>query len=141
MQVKHYANIDEKGKLLLANRESFYNEIKQLANRRVYLTVSEERPTRTNEQLRYWFGVVLKMITDYILETQGQNVSVEDMHEYYVQKGYFGLESKMINNEIIIIHNRSKKVNTKQFSEVVEKVKMEWAERGLVIPDSNEINY
>ncbi|KAF0148750.1 MAG: hypothetical protein FD143_2832 [Ignavibacteria bacterium] len=141
MTIKHYANIDEKGKLLLANRESFYNEIKQMANRRVYLTVSEERPTRTNEQLRYWFGVVLKMIVDYILETQGQNVSVEDMHEYYVQKGYFGLESKMINGEIIIIHNRSKKVNTKQFAEVVEKVKMEWAERGLVIPDSNEINY
>lgn len=141
MRIKHYANIDDKGKLILANRDSFYQELKKLSGKRVYLVVDEERPTRSNEQLRYWFGVCLKLITEYILETEGHRVDVEEMHEYYVQKGYFGQMEREINGELIIIHNRSRKVNTLQFKEVIDRVQKEWALRGLNIPDPNQVDF
>ncbi len=142
MRIKHYGSVDDKGKLILGNPDHFKSELQKLKGKnRVFIVVDEERPTRSNEQLRYWFGVMLPKICDYILETTGVATTPEEMHDFYIDKGYFGLSTKKILGEEIIIRNRSRKMNTMQFKEVIEKVQKEWAEKGLIIPDPNQIDF
>ena len=138
MRIKHYALV-EKGKLILSNKDQFLTELKRFEGKKIYVVLDEERPTRSNEQLRYYFGVVLSLISEFIDETTGKKYTSEDLHEYYIEKGYFGETAKEINGEIIVMKNRSAKTNTLQFSEAVEKIKREWAEKGLYIPDANEV--
>lgn len=147
MRIKHYANIDDKGKLILSNPDEFKKQLVELAPpkgespKRVFVVVDENRPIRSTEQLRYWFGVMLKLISKHIELTTGQKFSGEELHEYYIEKGYFGYSTKVVLDKEIVLRNRSGKVNTKIFKEVIERLQREWAERGLIIPDPNQVDF
>jgi len=81
------------------------------------------------------------MICEYIELTSGEKITPEEMHEYYIEKGYFGLDVKTILGEEVVIRNRSRKVNTKKFNEILERIRREWAEKGLVIPEPNQVYF
>lgn len=133
MRIKHYGNIDELGKLHLSNPDSFKSELKKLAGRRVYILVDEERPNRSNNQNSYYWGVVLKLISEHTGYTP------EELHDILKYK-FLGVEDKKILNETVKVLKSTTKLNTLQFEEYLQRVR-DWAQTKLnvFIPLPNEV--
>uniref|UniRef100_A0A6M3M676 Uncharacterized protein n=1 Tax=viral metagenome TaxID=1070528 RepID=A0A6M3M676_9ZZZZ len=64
MRYKHYAIVNEKGKLELSNPDTFKQEVLKFAGKRVYVVVDEEKQNRSTPQNNYYWGVVVKMLAD-----------------------------------------------------------------------------
>ena len=75
LKYKHYALIDDKGKLILSNPDAFKDEIKKHPNKRVYITVSEERPTRSDNQNKYYWSVIVGGLSDEL------GYTADEMHD------------------------------------------------------------
>lgn len=133
IQIKHYGRIDDKGKLHLNNQMEFLNQVKQHPDKNVYLTVSEDKPMRSNNQNRYYHGVVLQLLCDYT------GYTTEEMHEILLDKFAEKKELK-IKDETHLVSKRSHKMKTDEFEKFTEQIRI-WAvsELGVVIPLPNEI--
>jgi hypothetical protein len=110
---------------------------KMYEGKRIEITLRRYSDRRTNPQNRFYWGVLLPMIANYAREL-GEDVTKEEWHEYYVQKGYFGWEAKIINGEEVRLPRRSPEALTIDFNEVFQRLQREWAQRGLYLPDPNE---
>lgn len=117
----------------IADLEQFQENCKSFEGKKVDIIIRNHVTKRTNPQNRYWRGVVIPLITNYI-NSFGNEVKADDIHESYIYKGYFGF--KEVNGEMI--PKRSSEADTFEFSEAISRVQREWAEKGLVIPDPNQ---
>jgi len=61
MKTKHMFSV-ENGKIIYHDRERLITEMKKY--KEAWITVSDEKPTRSNQQNSYYWGVVNKMISD-----------------------------------------------------------------------------
>ncbi len=133
MKFKHYANIDDKGKLILSNRDQFLNDLQQLKGKNVYVVVDEEKQTRSNNQNRYYWSCIIQPISDYTGYTP------DEVHEILLDKFADKKEVK-IKDETHLIPMRSHKMKTDSFEKYVEQIRV-WAstELGLRIALPNEV--
>jgi hypothetical protein len=115
------------------NLEQFFENCKYFEGQKVDIIIERHKTKRTNPQNRYWWGVMLKLITDYMNE-QGYELTEQDWHDYYVNKGYFGYKDILG----LQVPRGSSEATTLEFNEVFDKIQKEWALRGLVIPDPNQ---
>jgi hypothetical protein len=104
--------------------------------KKVDIIIERHKTKRTNPQNRYWWGVVLKLITDYMNE-QGYELREQDWHDYYVNNGYFGY--KQVAG--FQVPRGSSDANTLVFNEVIDRIQKEWSLRGLIIPDPNQTEF
>lgn len=104
--------------------------------KKVDVIIKNHRDKATNPQKRYFFGVVFRMISDY-MEGFGENLSYEEIYDYYKNKGYFGY-MKMFDEPV---PQGLSKASTQQTNEAKERIQREWAEKGLVIPDPNQAEF
>lgn len=133
MQVKHYGYIDSSGKLMLSNPESFKQELINLKERNVFVVVGDEKPTRSNNQNRYYWSVVLGLLSEHTGYTP------DEMHEVLLQKFSVKKEVK-IGDETHFIKSRSHKMKTDEFQEYLEKIRLFAAtELNIIIPLPGEI--
>lgn len=87
MEIIHYGKVTKEGKLLLSNKESFLKNLKTFfADKNVVITVATTNK-RSLSQLRYYWGIVLKTISD----ATGYNP--QELHEIFKYM-YFGYETK-----------------------------------------------
>ena len=133
MKIKHYGRVTDKGKLELSNPDGFKAEVSKLAGKRVYLTVQDDRPKRSNDQNEYYWGLCLKLISDHTGHT------VDELHDILKYK-FLGAEEKTIAGETVKILKSTTKLNTLQFEEYLGRIR-EWASTKLnvVIPLPNEV--
>ena len=115
------------------NLDQFFENCKYYEGKKVDILIERHKDKRSNPQNRYWWGVMLKHIQEFMNEL-GHDHSVQDWHDYYVNKGYFGYKDIMN----IRVPKGSSESTTLEFNEAVEKIRREWAERGLAIPDPNQ---
>jgi hypothetical protein len=108
--------------------------------KRVEINVKKFSYQRTNQQNRYWRGIVIPLIQEYS-ESMGEYLSEDDWHEYYVNKGYFGYKEVKVRGVVERRPKRSHEADTLEFNNAKEKVQREWAERGLIIPDPNQKDF
>lgn len=101
-------------------------------NRFVTSTFSTDKP-KTTPQTRYWFGVVLKYITEFYNDL-GNDTNIKQWYDYYVTKGIFGY--KEFNGELV--PKSLSEALIVDFQEAKEKIQRDWAARGLYIPDPLE---
>ncbi len=132
MRIKHYAHIDINGKLVLSNPQIFKNELLRMKDRKVFVVVDEEKPTRSNEQNRYYWGVVLKLLSEYTGYTE------DEIHEVLLDKFSIKKEVK-IKDETHLIKSRSHKMKTTEFEDYLTKIRMfAQIEFEILIPLPNE---
>lgn len=133
MRFKHYAHIDDKGNLNLSNKDVFKNELQKFRGKRVFITVDEEKPMRSNEQNKYYWGVALKLISDHTGYTE------DEVHEIMLNK--FSLKKEIIiGDETHIIKGRSHNMKTDEFEKYLEDIRRFAAEKlNTIIPLPNEI--
>lgn len=123
------------------DKEGLENAFKYFEGLGVDITIERHKTRRTNPQNKYWWGCVLPLIVNYLEETEGLVYSSEEIHEYYIQKGYFGYKKILIHGEETEIPKRSSESTTLEFSNAKERLQLEWAERNLIIPDPNQKDF
>lgn len=98
------------------------------------VTVEKHRSQRSNQQNRYYWGVVLNIIAN---ET---GHSTEELHEIY--KRMF-LPRKVIKyrEREFPVPSSTTDCDISDFHEYIERVRAEAAQSGIVIPNPNEVEY
>ena len=116
LRIKHYANIDDKGKLILSNHDAFKEELKKLSGKRVYVIVDEEKPTRSNNQNRYYWSVVVGTLSNELGYTP------EEMHEVLKTK-FSPKDIKQIGAEQVVIPKSTTRQKTDEFETYLESIR------------------
>lgn len=139
--MKYNAVIKKNGVLSIANRKLFDEELRALSSDKdveVTVEVKKRKRYRSGLQNRYYFGVVVHLITD-ALRQLGHEVDKEDVHNFL--KGKF-LYIELVNEttgEIERIPKPTPECTTTEFMEYIEDCKR-WAAQflGIYIPEPNE---
>ena len=133
---------DEKSgkvKLTLNNPQIFGEELRGLSGD-VVVTVKEGRPTRSNAQNRYLWGVVYKTIAIHLSDLTGEVYEDWHIHEYYKDKFLSKKKHFIIGDEESEIEiGSTRRLNTKEFEEFTENIRRHAAEfLELSIAEPNE---
>ena len=98
------------------------------------VTVEKRKLSRSNQQNRYYWGVVLEIISKETGHT------TEELHEIY--KRMF-LPRKLIKYKAleIPVPSSTTDCDISDFHEYIERVRAEAASSGIAIPDPNEVEY
>lgn len=119
------------GRLFFQNRNQFDDYLaKYKDGTRVEVTVRKYRRTRTLEQNRYYWGVVIYILADFF------GYSKEEMHEAMKWKFL-----KQVDMPIETVRSTTD-LSTKEFSDYIENI-VRWAssEYQVVIPDPNDVEF
>lgn len=111
----------EKGRIDLDNRGAFRTYLQSFEGKRVELVLRERSPYRSDEQNRYYHGVVVAMISDHTGYTP------EETHDQL--KAKFKVES-------------TSRMKSADFQEYISRI-VHWAasDLGVCIPDPNQIDF
>lgn len=132
-----YANIKD-GKLILANKKRFAQDLGSFKDCAVELTIRKKN-RRSSPQNRYLWGVVYKEV-EIRLKQLGNDVNADVVHEFL--KGKF-LQVPMIGEGGEVIENlpgSTADLNKEEFALYVDKI-IEWAAQFLeiTIPSPGEV--
>lgn len=119
-------------KFILKNNEIVNNCFKKISecfqSEKTYqVEIKEFHYNRTNQQNRFLWGVVYKVIADEL------GYTADDIHEYLADK--FLSETVVVLNESVRKSKSTSKLNKKEFAEYLENVVRFAAEHGIVVPD------
>jgi len=130
MKLKHIAKV-VKGKMHFADTNRLHEDIARYNEKTVELTIQEYRPKRSNQMNQYYWGVVVKIISDYTGYTK------EETHELLKQT--FLKKKILVNDEWYDTTESTTKMNNQEMLEFIENVK-QWAAQTfyLYIPDPHE---
>jgi hypothetical protein len=132
----HFGTVSA-GKLALSNRPRFQCELNALDGQEVRLTIERkpaQRKGRSNNQNRYYRGVVCQIIGDALGYTQ------DEAHDIFRAK-FLSEEVEREGFKFIVLRTTTR-LSTIEFEEYLGKVR-EWAsiELGIYIPLPNEASY
>lgn len=130
MKLKHIAKVD-KNKLHFADIERLNMDVTRYNDKTVEVTIKEYKPKRSNQLNQYYWGVVVKIISDYTGYTK------EETHELLKQT--FLKKKVLIEDTWYDTTESTTKLNNKDMLEFIEQVK-QWAAQTLYvyIPDPHE---
>jgi len=121
---------------VLTDPEQFKINCQYFEGKKVDVIIKNHADKATNPQMRYFFGVVFRKISDY-MDKYGESHSYEELYDYYKNKGYFGY-MKMFDEPV---PQGLSRCTTQQASEAKERIQQEWAEKGLIIPDPQQTEF
>ena len=130
--MKRFAAKVENKKLIVFAQSAFQVHVESMEGERVDVSVIKHKDKRTTDQNSYYWWI-LKFISD---ET---GHSSEDLHELF--------KSEFLADKIEILgkqsnkHVTTTKLNTKEMTDYIEKVRRFMMEWGLYIPEANELDY
>jgi hypothetical protein len=129
--------------LFKRNRNLVLNAIKTFNNKDVVISFSKPKKNRSNNQNRYYWGLVLPLIQNGLLEATGELRSVDNIH-YKILLPLFAPTNEIVNKdtgECITERLTSSDLTTTQFCEYILEIQKWSAEfLGIDIPSSNEDN-
>jgi hypothetical protein len=117
------------GKLIFDSPVDVLAHLQSLEGKRVEVTVERQKRKRTNQQNRWYWGVVLQLISEHTGEDP------ENLHE--ALKAHFAPKHVVGN---IVVPSASRYLDTMDFSTYCEKVRR-WAaeELHISIPDPEQV--
>jgi hypothetical protein len=125
------------------NRNLVLNAIKSFNDKDVVITFSKPKKNRSNNQNRYYWGLVLPLIQKGLLDATGELRSNDNIH-YNILLPLFAPTNEIINidtGECINERLTSSEMTTTQFCEYILEIQ-KWAAEflGIDIPSPNEEN-
>jgi len=96
-----------------------YNEAERLEFTNGYIALFEADKARSLPQNRYYWGVVIKMLSDLT------GYEPEILHEYLCSE-FIGEKSRSVFDKLIMIRQKSSSLSASEFSEYIEKIRF-WA--------------
>lgn len=128
----------QKGRLFIRHRRSFDDQIKALDERwELEITVCRQRATRSTQANRYYWGVVLHLISEHTGDTP------DDLHAYFKQrfipKRLAICEGNGTATDAGVVGGSTRTMTTADFSEHINRIKQFASEfLDLYIPDSED---
>lgn len=140
MQREWTFQVSNAGNLPGQVRREFDDLVRGLAAKKLTLKLSEYRKKRSNPQLRYMFGVVVKMIGDALREL-GNSVDDEDV--YLFLKSHVWKTKQVVvmpDGEIAYVLGSNRDWSTQETEVKLEQARA-WAAEvlGIDIPEPNEV--
>jgi len=127
------------GKVIFDSREQFDLWVGQFEGKRVDVTVKKYRKKRTSgqpdelsNQNGYYWAIVLPIVANWNGDT------VDDMHEILLKK-YAPYTYKDFGDEKIAVKIRSSEMDTKQFAEYTDTIRMVMTNLDVHIPDPEKV--
>jgi len=129
--------------LFKRNRNLVLNAIKSFNDKDVVITFSKPKKSRSNNQNNFYWGVVLPLIQNGLLDATGELRSYNNIH-YKILLPLFAPTNEIINKETgecIVERLTSSDLTTTQFCEYILEIQ-KWAAEflGIDIPSPNEEN-
>jgi len=125
------------------NRNLVLKAIKYFNDKDVIITFSKPKKSRSNNQNRFYWGCVLPLVQNGLLEATGELRSVENIH-YKILLPLFAPLNEIVNKdtgECISERLTSSEMTTTQFMEYIMEVQKWSAEfLSIDIPNPNEEN-
>lgn len=123
----------EKGVFIPDSPKDYKLAYCQHEGKRLVVSLERYRKNRTPPQNRYYFGVVLKVIS---LHT---GHSPEELHDFF--KHEFNSKFERLGKVEVWIPQSTADLNTQEFSDYIENIKRFAAEKldGLYVPDADEM--
>lgn len=127
------------GRLPERDAKRIGSAIRGLDGKRVVISIEEAKKTRSSQQNRYYWGVVVKLITDTFRDA-GNMVNAEDVHDFLKQ--HVGKLSQVLvtaEGEVFRGPGSTARLTTTEFSNYIEAVRA-WAADvlDLKIPSPDE---
>ena len=97
--------------------------------------VKPYKKDRTQEQNRYYWGVVLVTIQKAIEDSRGEHYSTEEIHEWMRDK-FLTKRVVTIKGEPKVLAPSTTKLTVGEFAEYLEQIIRFCAESGILIPDA-----
>jgi len=135
LKIERYYGVT-KGKL--DNPEIFNEDLRHFEGKRFRMILTNDKK-RSNEQNKYWWGVLIKGIGDWLRES-GNDVTDEDVHEFIKMK-YLGKKEVVINGKTFERYRSTAELTTLEFSDLKDKIQRDFAQRGLIIKDPNQTEF
>lgn len=131
--MKHKAKI-EQGKPVFVNRDRFMKDLEGHEGKDVYISVTLPKTIRSEQQNKYYWGVVIKLLVEEIGHDK------DEVHE--IMSHMFLRRELELDGVIYAVGTSTTKLNTKEMEEYLEDIRR-WAavERNMYIPLPNEIDY
>jgi hypothetical protein len=131
---KFNGKVAENGVLYFDDREAVIAHQRLLIGKRVVVSIKPFRKNRSNEQNRYYWGIVIKMIGDYC----GYRLP-DDLEELHNE-----LKRRFLpwHGDKIRITRSTATLNSVEFEKYLSQLR-QWAsvELGIAIPKPNEIDF
>jgi len=124
----------ENGKLVIENLDKFREYLTTLQDRVQIIVRKPKKKQRSNEQNRYLWGVCYKLLSEWSGDT------TEEWHEICKQM-FVEPTKKIIDGNTYEIRKSSTALNTKEFTDYIEKIRRFGAEHGVIIPDPDQTYY
>ena len=125
------------------NRNLVLNAIKYFNDKDVVITFSKPKKSRSNNQNRFYWGVILPLVQNGLLDATGELRSVDNIH-YKILLPLFAPLNEIVNKdtgECISERLTSSEMTTTQFMEYIMEVQKWSAEfLSIDIPNPNEEN-
>lgn len=80
MKIEYTAKVKD-GKMTLINRKFFDKELENFEGQTVTVTIEKKKHKRSDQQNKYYWGVVVPIVTEGIKET-GEIVTTDQVHEF-----------------------------------------------------------
>lgn len=125
------------------NRSLVLNAIKYFNDKDVVITFSKPKKSRSNRQNAFYWGVVLPLVQNGLLEATGELRSCDNIH-YKILLPLFAPLNEIVNKDTGETFNErltSSEMTTTQFCEYIMEVQ-KWGSEflGIDIPSPNEEN-
>jgi hypothetical protein len=121
------------------DQEGIDNAYKYFEGVGLDITFEKHSSKRTNPQNNWLWGIAWTKIQKFLEQTTGKRFSLQEIHDHYKSKGYFGFKTSPITNDDI--PKGSSEANTFEFSQAKERIQREWAIKGLIIEDPNQTEF
>tara|TARA_R100000231_G_scaffold82771_1_gene63223 strand:+ start:199 stop:642 length:444 start_codon:yes stop_codon:yes gene_type:complete len=129
------------GSLQILKNDYIKPILQSMENKELVVVLNEYHQKRTTQQNRWYWGVVIPTIIQFVKEESSREYEKEDIHDYNVTEL---LRPRIHTRDVLdrqVITYEVKRVSamtTKEFADFVERLQQHWAERGLVIPDPDQ---
>lgn len=121
------------------NRGRISEAVKHFEGKDVIVTIERKRNKRSDNQNRYYWGVVVPLVADGIKNTWGDPVSHETAHELLKSQFLFWEKVSEYSGEIMRLPKSTTECTTTELEEYMEQCRQfafEWF--GVTIPMPNE---
>lgn len=137
MKLLHLGTVSD-GRLKLSDRKRFDTDIKQFEGKRVEVVISKANKRRSNEQNRYYWGLVLPCAVQGFRDAGHDGITIDDAHRFFKER--FLTEGVEIaspkTGEIITISKTTTVLSTTGMMDYTDQIAQFCAEfLGVVIPE------
>jgi hypothetical protein len=117
--------------------------LRRFSDKKLIITVSVFYAKRSDAQNRYMWGVVVPMVKAWLLDTNGDKRTKDEVY-LWLNQAILGNKPavKSINGyDVVALEGkRFSAMSTKEFGEAVEKIQQYFSQFDLSIPNPNEQN-